>query len=70
MSSLHVIVAVVATLAGPVAEAETVYRRGHEYTDVACSRGVELDVGMAPSAQRVADARRVALSERRLAAET
>jgi|KBSMisStandDraft_5_1062788.scaffolds.fasta_scaffold354343_2 hypothetical protein len=70
MNRCHVIVAVVAALAGPVAKAETVYRRcGHEYSDVACARGVELDVGAAPSAQRLAEARQVALSEKRLAAE-
>jgi len=41
MSSLHVIVTVVMALAGSVAEAATVYRCGHEYTDVACARGAK-----------------------------
>ena len=69
MSSLHVIVTVVMALAGSVAEAATVYRCGHEYTDVACARGVELDVGATPSGQRLAEARPVATSEKHLAAE-
>jgi len=69
MSSLHVIVTVVMALAGSVAEAATVYRCGHEYTDVACARGGELVVGATPSGQRLAEARPVATSKKPLAAE-
>jgi hypothetical protein len=67
--SRAVIVAVVVALAGSAAGAETIYRCGSEYRDVACPRGVALDVGAAPTAQQRAEARQVALSEKRLAAE-
>jgi hypothetical protein len=67
--SRAVIVAVVVALAGSAAGAETIYRCGSEYSDVACPRGVAVDVGAAPTAQQRAEARQVALSEKRLAAE-
>jgi hypothetical protein len=63
------IIAVVVALAGSAAGAATIYRCGNEYSDVACPRGVALDVGAAPTAEQRAEARQVALSERRLAAE-
>jgi hypothetical protein len=69
MSRWSVIGAVVVALAGSGAKAETVYRCGHEHSDVACPRGLALDVGAAPTAQRRAEARQVALSEKRLDAE-
>jgi hypothetical protein len=51
MSRRHCLVVVaVLAFAGPSAGAETIYRCGHEYTDVACPRGSALDVGAAPTA--------------------
>jgi hypothetical protein len=69
MSRRHWPVVAALTLAGLSANAETIYRCGHEYTDVACPRGLALDVGAAPTARQRAEARQVALGEKRLAAE-
>jgi hypothetical protein len=63
------VVAAALALASLWAEAETIYRCGHEYTDVACPHGSALAVGAAPSAQQRAEAAQVVLGEKRLAAE-
>jgi len=61
--------AALAGLIGNAASAATIYRCGHEYTDVACADGQPLVVASAVSAEQRADAREVARREKALAAE-
>jgi hypothetical protein len=61
--------AILAALASTSANAETIYRCGHEYTSVACSEARPLVVASAPGAEQRADAREVARREKALAAE-
>jgi hypothetical protein len=63
------VVAAALVLTRPWAEAETIYRCGHGYTDGACPNGSALDVGKAPTAQQRAEAAQVTPGEKRLAAE-
>jgi len=69
MSRHAVVVAVVIALASSAAGAETIYRCGSNYSDVACPRGAALDGGAAPTEQQRAGARQVVIAEQRLTAE-
>ena len=65
---VHAIVAAVVAAAGPTT-AQTVYRCGHTYSPVPCPNAKELHLDARPTAAQRAEARRVALVEKRLAAE-
>jgi hypothetical protein len=63
------IIAAALVAAATWTDAATVFRCGHEYSEVACPGGTAIEVAAAPTAQQHAEARDVALSEKRLAAE-
>ncbi|HEY2561528.1 MAG TPA: hypothetical protein VGI48_17595 [Caldimonas sp.] len=57
------------TLAGPAANAETIFRCGESYSQVACANGKAIEVDPPLSADRRAEARAVAAREKQLALE-
>jgi hypothetical protein len=69
MKRLWVAVAALAAFAGGVVHAETIFRCGNEYTDVACAEARTLVVAGAATPEQRADAREVARREKALAAE-
>ena len=69
MKRLLVAVATLAAAASGAAGAETIYRCGNEYSDVACTHATTLVVADAVTPEQRAEARHVARRERTLAAE-
>jgi hypothetical protein len=69
MKRLVVAMAVLASLASPAAPAETIFRCGNEYTDVACKDARTVVVAGAATAEQRAEAREVARREKTLAAD-
>jgi hypothetical protein len=69
MKRLLVAVATLAAVASGAAGAETIYRCGNEYTDVACTHATMLVVASPVTPERRAEARDVARREKTLAAE-
>jgi hypothetical protein len=70
MRRSHLIVIGALALASAATQAQTIFRCGNEYSRVPCPQARPLDdVGDATTAAQRAEARQVALSEKRLAAE-
>ena len=69
MKRLLVAVAALATVASATARAETIFRCGNEYSDVACAHATTLVVAGAVTPEQRAEAREVARREKTLAAE-
>jgi len=69
MKRLLVAVAALATVASSTARAETIFRCGNEYSDVACTHATTLVVAGAVTPEQRAEAREVARREKTLAAE-
>jgi len=65
----RLLVAVAALAASAGAGAETIYRCGNEYTNVACTQATTLVVADAVTSEQRAEARDVARREKTLAAE-
>jgi len=69
MKHLTVVVAALAALASGNGHAETIFRCGNSYSDVACADARTLVVADAVTPEQRADAREVARREKALAAE-
>ena len=69
MKRLLVAVAALATVASATARAETIFRCGNAYSDVACAHATTLVVAGAVTPEQRAEAREVARREKTLAAE-
>ena len=69
MKRLLVAVATLAAVASGAADAETIFRCGNEYTNVACTHATSLVVAGAVTPEQRAEARDVARREKALAAE-
>jgi hypothetical protein len=66
---LVAVCAVAVALASTAAGAETIYRCGNEYTNVACAEAKTIRVASSVTAEQRADAREVARRQKTLAAE-
>ena len=69
MKRLLLAVVALATVASATARAETIFRCGNEYSDVACAHATTLVVAGAVTPEQRAEAREVARREKTLAAE-
>ena len=69
MKRLRVAIAALAAAASGASGAETIYRCGNEYTNVACAHATTVAVADAVTPQQRAEARDVARREKTLAAE-
>ena len=69
MKRLRVALATLAVVASGTVDAETIYRCGNEYTNVACTQATTLVVADAVTSEQRAEARDVARREKTLAAE-
>ena len=69
MKRLRVALATLAVVASGTVDAETIYRCGNEYTNVACAQATTLVVADAARPEQRAEARDVARREKTLAAE-
>ena len=69
MKRLRVALATLAVVASGTVDAETIYRCGNEYSNVACTNATSLAVVGAVTPEQRAEAREVARREKTLAAE-
>jgi len=69
MKRLRVALATLAVVASGTVDAETIYRCGNEYSNVACTNATSLAVVGAVTPEQRAEAREVARREKSLAAE-